>query len=139
MRQMHDLTNCNLSRTIAIKCGMTIDEISGCSIEVGRRIKMKNSNLLKLIFALCAALAIVCVPAPAFAQHGGGGHGGGGGGGSHGGGGGGGFTAEAAEAGVTLISVVADVLPGVLEERHRARFQGRALVGIAPTARGRTE
>jgi hypothetical protein len=47
-------------------------------------------------------------------------------------------TAEAAEAGVTLISVVADVLPGVREERHRARFQGRALVGIAPTARGRT-
>src|SRR5271169_3857790 len=88
---MHDLTNCNLSRTIAIKYGMTVDEKSGRSIEVGRGIKMKNSNFLKLIFALCAALAIACVPAPAFAQHGGGGHGGGGGGGFHGGGGGGGF------------------------------------------------
>jgi hypothetical protein len=43
-----------------------------------------------------------------------------------------------AEAGVTLISVVADVLPGVREERHRVRFQGRALMGIAPSARGRT-
>jgi hypothetical protein len=47
-------------------------------------------------------------------------------------------TAEAAEAGVTLISVVADVLPGVREEQHRARFQGRALVGIVPTELGRT-
>jgi hypothetical protein len=46
--------------------------------------------------------------------------------------------AEAAEAGVALISVVADVLPGVREERHRVRFQGRALMGIAPSARGRT-
>jgi hypothetical protein len=48
------------------------------------------------------------------------------------------FTAAEAEAGVTLISVAADVLPGVREERHRVRFQGRALVGIAPMARGRT-
>src|SRR5277367_1074777 len=88
---MHDLTNCNLSRTIAIKYSMTVDEKSGWSIEVGRGTKMKNSNLLKLIFAVFAALAIACVPAPAFAQHGGGGHGGGGGGGFYGGGGGGGF------------------------------------------------
>ena len=44
----------------------------------------------------------------------------------------------AAEAGVTLISVVADVLTAVQAERHRARFQGRALMGIAPMARGRT-
>lgn len=48
------------------------------------------------------------------------------------------FTAEEAEARVTLISVVADVLPGVREERHRAHFQGRELVQIDPTARGRT-
>lgn len=48
------------------------------------------------------------------------------------------FTAEAAEAGVTLISVVADVLPVVQAERHRAHFQGRELAGIAPMARGRT-
>src|SRR5580700_4762454 len=91
MRQMHDLTNCNLLSNIAIKCGMTVDEKSGCSTEVGRETKMKNSNFLKLIFALCAARAVACVPAPAFAQHGGGGHGGRGGGGFHGGGGGGGF------------------------------------------------
>jgi hypothetical protein len=43
-----------------------------------------------------------------------------------------------AEAAVTLISVVADVLPAVQAERHRVRFRGRALMGIAPTARGRT-
>jgi hypothetical protein len=42
------------------------------------------------------------------------------------------------EAGVTLISVVADVLRAVKAERHRVHFQGRALVGIAPSARGRT-
>jgi hypothetical protein len=49
-----------------------------------------------------------------------------------------GVSTVAAEVGVTLLSVVADVLPGAREERHRARFQGRALAGIAPTARGRT-
>lgn len=48
------------------------------------------------------------------------------------------FTAEVAEAGVTLISVVAGVPPVVQAERHRARFQGQVLVGIAPTVRGRT-
>src|SRR5271156_6777551 len=43
-----------------------------------------------------------------------------------------------AEAGVTLISMVADVLTAAQAERHRDHFQGRELVGIAPTARGRT-
>lgn len=43
-----------------------------------------------------------------------------------------------AEAGVTLISMVAGVLTAVQAERRRARFQGRALMGIAPMARGRT-
>src|SRR5271156_4093306 len=45
-----------------------------------------------------------------------------------------------AEAGVTPISVVADVLTAAQAERHRDHFQvqGRELVGIAPTARGRT-
>jgi hypothetical protein len=44
----------------------------------------------------------------------------------------------AAEARVTPISVVADVLPAVQVERRRVHFQGRELVQIAPTARGRT-
>ena len=45
-------------------------------------------------------------------------------------------TAEAVAGGSTVAAVV--VLPGVPAERHRVRFQGRELVGIAPTARGRT-
>jgi len=48
------------------------------------------------------------------------------------------FTEEVAEAGVTRISVVADVLTAAQAERHRDHFQGRELVGIAPTVRGRT-
>src|ERR1035441_7690848 len=48
---------------------------------------MRKSTLLKSLLAGIASLLLVCLPVPAFAQHGGG-HGGGGGG-SHGGGGGG--------------------------------------------------
>jgi hypothetical protein len=46
-------------------------------------------------------------------------------------------TVVAAEAGGSTVAAVV-VLPGVPAERHRVRFQGRELVGIAPTARGRT-
>src|ERR1019366_1593027 len=48
---------------------------------------MRKSSLLKSLPAGLASFVLVCLPVPAFAQHGGG-HGGGGGG-SHGGGGGG--------------------------------------------------
>lgn len=48
---------------------------------------MRKSTLLNALLAGIASVSLVCVTAPAFAQHGGGGHGGGGGG-SHGGGGG---------------------------------------------------
>src|ERR1700735_2698329 len=86
---MQGLTNCNLSYAAGIECCMTDGGSRGSRMEVGRGTKMKNSNFLRLIFVLSAALVIACAPAPAFAQHGGGGHGGGGGGGFHGGGGGG--------------------------------------------------
>jgi hypothetical protein len=50
---------------------------------------MRKITFSKLLFTFFAVLGLICVPNPAFAQHGGGGHGGGGGG-FHGGGGGGG-------------------------------------------------